>query len=96
MAPPVPGHILVLPFAKENRMQTTTDDRIIADLMEQLIETGPDGMAATFAAMLNLAMRIERERHLGARAFERTPERTGYANGTRPKRIDTPAGTLRA
>ena len=49
-------------------MQTTTDDRIIAELMEQLIETGPDGLAA--------------------------PERTGYAKGTRPKRIDTPAGTL--
>ncbi|MCE7029851.1 IS30 family transposase [Jiella avicenniae] len=51
-------------------------------------------MAATFAAMLNLAMRIERERHLGARAYERAPEWTGYANGTRPKTIDTPAGRL--
>ena len=62
--------------------------------MEQLIETGPDGMATTVAAMLNLAMRIERERHLGARAYERPPERTGYADGTRPKTINTPAGRL--
>ena len=43
------------------------NDRIIADLMEQLIENGPDGMASAFTALMNLAMRIERERHLGDR-----------------------------
>lgn len=62
--------------------------------MEQLIETGPEGMASAFTAMLNLAMRFERERHVGARAYERTPERSGYANGFKAKRVDTPAGTL--
>jgi transposase-like protein len=70
------------------------NDRIMADLMEQLIETGPDGMAATFTTLLNLAMRLEREQHLRAQAYERTPERGGYANGFKPKRIDTAAGTL--
>ena len=39
-------------------------------------------------------MQIERERFLGAGHYERTPERRGYANGTKPKRIDTPAGTV--
>ena len=70
------------------------NDRIIADLMEQLIESGPDGMASAFTALMNLAMRIERERHLGAQAYERSPERSGYANGYKPKKIDTAAGTL--
>ncbi len=70
------------------------NDRIIADLMEQLIENGPDGMASAFTALMNLAMRIERERHLGAQAYERSPERSGYANGYKPKKIDTAAGTL--
>lgn len=37
--------------------------------------------------------RRERERFLGAGHYVRTPERRGYANGTKPKRIDTPAGT---
>lgn len=69
-------------------------DRIITDLMEQLIESGPDGMAAAFTALMNLAMRIERERHLGAQAYERTPDRAGHANGYKPKKIDTLAGTL--
>lgn len=70
------------------------NDRIIADLMEQLIETGPDGMASAFTTLLNLAMRLEREQHLGARPYERTPERGGYANGYKSKKIDTAAGTL--
>jgi transposase-like protein len=62
--------------------------------MEQLIESGPDGMSAAFTALMNLAMRIERERHLGARAYERTPHRAGHANGYKAKKIDTAAGTL--
>ncbi len=40
-------------------------------------------------------MRIERERFLGAGHYERNANRRGYANGGKPKRIDTPAGTLR-
>jgi transposase-like protein len=72
----------------------TPNDRTVDALMEQLIETGPDGLAAAFVAMMNLAMRMERERHVGAQAYERSAERSGYANGYKPKKIDTPAGTL--
>jgi transposase-like protein len=70
-------------------------DTAIEALMEQLIENGSEEMAAVFAGLFNLAMRIERERFLGAGHYERTPERCGYANGTRPKKLDTPAGTVR-
>jgi transposase-like protein len=62
--------------------------------MEQLIEGGAGEMAQVFAGLFNLAMRIERERFLGANHYERSPERRGYANGIRPKKIDTPAGTV--
>jgi transposase-like protein len=72
----------------------TRDDKVIDDLMEQLIETGPEGMAVAFTAMLNLAMRLERERHVGAQAYERSPQRSGYGNGYKAKKIDTHAGTL--
>ena len=37
---------------------------------------------------------MEREQFLGAGHYERVPERRGYANGAKPKLIDTPAGTL--
>ena len=36
----------------------------------------------------------ERERFLRAGPYERTAARQGYANGYKPKRIDTPAGTV--
>ena len=70
-------------------------DSAVEALVEQLIEGGSENMATVFAGLFNLAMRIERERFLGAGHYERTPERRGYANGTRPKKIDTPAGTVR-
>ena len=69
-------------------------DRIVAALMEQLIETGPEGMAQAFTALFNLAMRMERDQHLGARLHERAEARRGYANGYKPKTVDTPAGAL--
>jgi transposase-like protein len=47
-----------------------------------------------FARAFELAMQIERERFLRAGRYERTPERQGYANGFKPKRVDTPAGTV--
>jgi putative transposase len=71
-----------------------SQDRIIDEVMEQLIAQGPAGMAAVFTRLFNLAMRFERENFLGARQYERRDERRGYANGVKSKRIDTPAGTL--
>lgn len=70
------------------------DDTAIEAILEQLIEHGPEGIAAVFARTFEMAMRIERERFLGAQRYERTPDRRGYANGYKPKRIDTPAGTV--
>ena len=73
----------------DKRQHTTVEA-----LMEHLIEHGPDDMATVFARAFELAMQIERERFLGAGRYERTPGRQGYANGYKPKRIDTPAGTV--
>ena len=52
-----------------------THDRIIDELMEQLVAQGPGGMAAVFTRLFNLAMRFERENYLSARHYERTDER---------------------
>ena len=72
----------------------STDDTAIETLMEQLISNGAEDMGPVFARLFELAMRIERERFLGAGHYERNAGRRGYANGSKPKRIDTPAGTL--
>ena len=60
-------------------------DTAVEAVLEQLIETGPGDLAGVFARAFELAMQIERERFLGAGHYERTPERRGYANGTKPK-----------
>ena len=44
--------------------------------------------------LLNAAMKIEREQFLGAEAHERTEERKGYANGYKPKGLQTRMGAL--
>lgn len=63
-------------------------------VLEQLIEHGPEEMAAIFARAFDLAMQLERERFLGAGLYERNAGRQGHANGYKPRRIDTPAGTV--
>ena len=73
-----------------DRRQDTT----VEALLEHLIEHGPDDIGTVFARAFEMAMRIERERFLRASPYERTAERQGYANGYKPKRIDTPAGTV--
>ena len=52
---------------------------ILTALLEQLITTGPE--SKVFTALFDLAMRLERERYLGAGWYKRSPERRGYANG---------------
>ncbi len=64
------------------------------DAMELLIENGFDGMADVLRILLNEAMKIEREDCLAARAYQRTPDRKGYANGFKPKTVDTRMGRI--
>ena len=62
------------------------------DVMEMLIENGFESMADVLKILLNEAMKIEREDCLSATAYQRTPDRKGYANGFKPKTIDTRMG----
>ena len=64
------------------------------DAMELLIENGFDGMADVLRILLNEAMKIEREDALAAGAYQRTPDRKGYANGYKPKTVDTRVGRI--
>lgn len=66
----------------------------IEAVLEQLMTDGPQAMAEIFATMMNIAMRTEREQFLGADHYQRAAGRQGYANGFKPKTIDTKAGTL--
>ena len=70
------------------------EDTAIEAVLEQLIVDGAGGIGPAFARMFELAMRLERERFLHAGHYERSHDRRGYANGYKPKRLDTPAGTI--
>lgn len=69
-------------------------DTTIEAVLKQLIETGATDLGRVFGQLFELALQIEREQYLNASHYERTPERQGYANGYKPKRIDTLAGTV--
>jgi putative transposase len=63
-------------------------------VLQPLIENGFDGLGDMLAVAVNFAMELERERHLGAAPYERTPSRTGTANGFKRKNLHTRIGDL--
>ena len=77
----------------ENPM-TQPHSNAYQDLINLTLQHGADGMAQVFTQLLNQAMLIERQQAIGAGAYERSEERTAYANGTKPKTLNTPAGVL--
>jgi transposase-like protein len=66
----------------------------VQEALEVLGSSGFDGMAQAMEILLNAAMRAERERYLGASAYERSDDRKSYANGFKPKSVKTRLGEL--
>jgi len=65
------------------------------DLMIQVLDQhGFDGMARAIQILVNEAMKIERSEALGAQPYQRTSERRGYANGFKPKTLQTRVGKV--
>ena len=64
------------------------------DLLELLSDHGFDGMARAMQLLINEAMKLERSAALGARPFERTPQRRGQANGFKPKTVEIRLGPM--
>ena len=75
-------------------MAEHSQDTRLTDVMELLTQSGLDGLADALRVLINAAMLLERERYLGASAYERTPERRGHANGFKPKTLSTRVGQL--
>jgi|SRR5271170_6891645 len=64
-------------------------------ILEHLISEGVHNLAPVIEALLNEAMRIERQAALNAAPYERSPERNGYANGFKEREYASRLGTLR-
>jgi putative transposase len=75
-------------------MACRVKDRGALSAVELIAERGLEGLPEALTTLINTAMQLERERHLGADAYERNEERRGYANGYKPKTVKTRVGEL--
>ena len=71
--------------------QTTTAEDAINILLEHGLT---DGLPRIAEMLLNAAMLLERAAHLQAQPHERTGARAGYANGFKPRGLQTSLGAL--
>jgi transposase-like protein len=79
---------------QEQSTSLTASPTALDQIIALIAEHGTDGMAAAFVTILECAMKLEREAVLNAAPFERNADRRGYANGYKPKTIDTRLGRL--
>ena len=69
-------------------------DNLLMTVIEALSANGTDGMKTLLQTVLNAAMRAERDKVLGADPYERSEKRQGYANGFKPKTLQSRMGAL--
>ena len=70
------------------------DFTLPTEYLEQIGENGIAYLPELIRILVNVAMKAERQKHLGAGPYERTPERQGYANGYKPKTVQTRIGSI--
>lgn len=65
------------------------DFTLPTELLEQVAEQGLDFLPELIRIVINTAMQVERQKHLGVGPYERSVERQGHANGFKPKTVST-------
>ena len=76
-------------------MTCQRNNNLFSNVIELISEEGVSGMGKVFELLLNEAMLMERNKHLQAEAYERTPQRRGYANGFKDKTINSRVGKIK-
>ena len=75
-------------------MTYQTNCTLPEEILEQIAAEGLDTLPELIRILINEAMRLEREQHLGVGPYERSPERKGQANGYKPKMVKTRVGEI--
>lgn len=75
-------------------MTYQSDCTLPDELLEQIAEQGLDVLPELIQTLINTAMQLERQKHLGAGLYERSPERRDYANGYKSKTVATRVGKI--
>ena len=64
------------------------------EYLEQLTAEGPGNLPEMIRVLVNEAMQIERSKYLNAKPYQRSHERSGHANGYKPKTVRTRVGEV--
>ena len=80
---------------RKNIMTYRSDFTLPAELMEQVAEQGLEILPELIRIVVNAAMQAERSEYVQAEHYQHTPERTGHANGYKPKTLHTRVGDIR-
>jgi putative transposase len=75
-------------------MTYTPDCTLPTELIEQLASDGFEALPELIRILINTAMQAERQKYLKADPYERTPDRSGHANGFKPKTVKTRLGEI--
>lgn len=75
-------------------MTYPNDFTVPSELLEQVQEQGLNVLPELIRVIINTAMLAERAEHLNAGPYQHTVERRGYANGFKPKTMQTRVGEI--
>ena len=75
-------------------MNPVAESKLFEELLEEVIENGTEGILPVMQLLLNFAMKQERSQYLKAEPYERSADREGYANGFKPKTLQTRMGSM--
>ena len=75
-------------------MAMLVNNNNMQDAIAMISERGFDGMGDAMRIIFNQAMLIERENYLQAGSYERNANRVDYANGFKPKTLNTRLGAI--
>lgn len=64
------------------------------EMINMIVESGMEGVPKAMEILVNEAMKIERAQALGAESYQRCENRLGYANGFKPKTLQTRMGAI--
>ncbi len=73
----------------EDPNQTLSDNILLP-----ILNSGMEGLPDAIALLVNQAMIIERQNHIGAAPYQRSEQRNGYANGFKERQLNTRVGAL--
>jgi transposase-like protein len=75
-------------------MTEDPNQTIATSILDPILNYGLEGLPDAVAVLINHAMRLEREHHIGAGPYQRTDQRDGYANGFKERQLNTRIGTI--